>query len=85
MLDLSKYKDPSDEEMDIYFKKIELERVVEEYQELRIEGFINSLNENELSLIVNKFIKWEEKFEDFFYMKETKKQLATYLTLFSIL
>lgn len=64
--------------MNKLFESIDLEnalnrvrdkRKIERGQERRVRKFFNSLSKKELDIWIPKFLKWEEKYEEFYYKK----------------
>ena len=48
-------------------RRYELELMVQDHQFEKVEKYINSIPEEELEIKFEKFLKWEEKYEEFHY------------------
>jgi hypothetical protein len=58
---------------DEFKKRVEKDQTFKKRQEDRISKFINKLSQEEIEQWMNKFLKWEDEYEEYRYMKHNEQ------------
>lgn len=69
--------------LDSYFEKEKLKEEIRKIQRKRIVSYYKSLNKKERKELIDKFLKWETKYEDYWYMNRHTQTTSILWSLFT--